>query len=222
MLIAEDDAKQSELLRRYAVADGHEVVVVADGRAAVEEIRRRKPDLLVLDVMMPRLNGLDVCRFVRTTRGMEDISILIVTGRAGESDLVDGLDIGADDYVGKPFSPRELMARIRALLRRGGRGADDQREVRVGDLVVDTRTRMVWWGDARIEVTPGEFRLLSAMASEPGRVFTRDRLLEHLHGLDPYSSPRTVDVHIANLRKKITPTMFRTVYGVGYSIPEPE
>jgi two-component system alkaline phosphatase synthesis response regulator PhoP len=225
ILVAEDDPKQAELVRRYAVAEGHEVTVVGDGRAAVDAVRRRVPDLLVLDVMMPGIDGLDVCRILRADPATDDVPILMLTARATEDDLLHGLDLGADDYLTKPYSPRELMARARSLLRRQRRlGTDAARPaVVLGPLAVDPGTHEVRWHGEVVVCTPGELTLLEAMAAEPGRVFTRDQLLTRLHGHGDaaYVSPRTVDVHVANLRKKLDPALFRTVHGVGYSAVDP-
>lgn len=226
ILIAEDDPKQAELIRRYSVAEGHEVTVVSDGRAAVDEVRRRPPDLLVLDVMMPRLDGLDVCRILRAEAATEAVPILMLTARATEDDLLHGLDLGADDYLTKPYSPRELMARSRALLRRRRLAEADgvRPDVTAGALTVSPATREVRLRGVVVDCTPGEFALLETLAGEPGRVFTRDQLLRELHG--PYGggdhvTRRTVDVHVANLRKKLDPALIRTVYGVGYSFTAP-
>ena len=226
ILVAEDDPKQAELVRRYAVAEGHDVTVVHDGRTAVDEVRRRLPDLLVLDVMMPRLDGHDVCRLLRATPESEALPILMLTARASEDDLLDGLDLGADDYLTKPYSPRELMGRVRALLRRHRAAAAGaaRPSVTVGALTVSPATHEVRLHGAVVECTPGEFVLLEVLAAEPGRVFTRDQLLRELHGpsgSDGYITPRTVDVHVANLRKKLAPELIRTVYGVGYSFVVP-
>jgi DNA-binding response OmpR family regulator len=213
ILVAEDDPKQAELIRRYAVAEGHEVTAVPDGRAAVDEVRRRAPDLLILDVMMPRLDGLDVCRILRSAPETAALPIIMLTARASEEDLLDGLDLGADDYLTKPYSPRELMARSRALLRRH-RAADAPRPtVTAGDLTVSPATHEVRFRGTDVACTPGEFALLETLAAEPGRVFSRDQLLRELHG--PYGSAdhvtrRTVDVHVANLRRKLDPALWRT------------
>ena len=219
ILVAEDDPKQAELIRRYAVAEGHVVTVVGDGRAAVDEVRRHTPDLLVLDVMMPRLDGLDVCRILRGTSDFADLPILVLTARRGEDDLLTGLDLGADDYLTKPYSPRELMARSRALLRRSRVSpTTPSRPLTVGDLTITPATRSIVFRGADVECTPGEFALLETLAGEAERVFTRDQLLRAVHGLDAYVSRRTVDVHVANLRKKLDPALIRTAYGVGYSM----
>ncbi|WP_213012493.1 response regulator transcription factor [Paractinoplanes toevensis] len=225
VLVAEDDAKQAELVRRYLEHDGHTVTVVGDGRAALDEWRRRDPDLLVLDVLMPRMDGLDVCRVLRSE---SNLPVLMLTARAGENDLLLGLDLGADDYLTKPYSPRELVARVRSLLRRTGaaRSAPPDRSLRVGSLLIDPVRHEVRVADREIDCTPGEFELLSALASEPGRVFTRAQLLRRLHGFDRYVTVRTVDVHVMNLRKKIeadprNPELLMTVYGVGYKLCAP-
>jgi len=218
VLVAEDDAKQAELVRRYLERDGHTVTVVGDGRAALDEWRRRGPDLMVLDVMMPRVDGLDVCRVLRRE---SDLPVLMLTARATEDDLLLGLDLGADDYLTKPYSPRELAARVRSLLRRSatGRPAPDDRLLRVGELQIDPVRHEVVLGAQMIDCTPGEFQLLEALAGEPGRVFTRAQLLRKLHGFDRYVTVRTVDVHVMNLRKKLRrPDLLVTVYGVGYKL----
>ncbi|MFE4689721.1 response regulator transcription factor [Streptomyces sp. NPDC056749] len=227
VIVAEDDAKQAELVRRYLEREGHAVTVVSDGLAALERARQGAPDLLVLDVMMPRADGLDVVRILRA-EGRE-VAVLMLTARATEDDLLLGLDLGADDYMTKPYSPRELMARVRTLLRRTRR--DGPREeggqvLRVGTLAVDPVRHEVSVDGTGVECTPGEFRLLATMAAEPERVFSRAQLLAELHGFDRYISSRTVDVHIMNLRKKIEraprrPVRLLTVFGVGYKLMDP-
>jgi DNA-binding response OmpR family regulator len=235
ILVAEDDTKQAELVRRYLEHEGHAVMVVGDGRAALEEVRHREPDLLVLDVMMPRADGLDVVRILRAES--REVPVLMLTARSTEDDLLLGLDLGADDYMTKPFSPRELMARIRTLLRRNRRSAaptpapapapvEDDDVLSVGTLRVDPVRHEVSVGGSPVVCTPGEFRILAAMAAEADRVFTRQQLLAELHGFDKYISGRTVDVHIMNLRKKIErsprrPVRLLTVFGVGYKLTDP-
>ena len=225
ILVAEDDQKQAELVRRYLEREGHATVVVHDGRAAIDEARRRRPDLLVLDVMMPAVDGLDVCRVLRADRGRTgDLPIIMLTARSTEGDLLLGLDLGADDYLTKPYSPRELVARVRALLRRGGSG-DDGGVHRVGELVVDTLRHEVAFAGRTIDTTPAEFRILACLAAAPGRAFTRQQLLEQAFGFDHYVFDRTIDVHVMNLRKKIEesparPRCLLTVYGVGYKLAE--
>ncbi|AIY19325.1 response regulator [Pimelobacter simplex] len=221
IVVAEDDPKQAELIRRYAVAEGHEVTLVGDGRTALDEVRRRTPDLLVLDVMMPRVDGMDVCRILRSSPGTEHVPILMLTARRSEDDLLLGLDLGADDYMTKPYSPRELMARARSLLRRSRlTSVASPQPVVVGALTVSPAAHSVTFRGDDVEVTPGEFALLAALTSEPGRVFTRDQLLRAVHGMGEYVSPRSVDVHVVQLRKKLDPSLIRTVYGVGYALAD--
>ncbi|MFD0736813.1 response regulator transcription factor [Planotetraspora mira] len=221
VLIAEDNELHAEVLRRYLEQDGHSTTIVRDGQAAIDEVRRNRPDLVVLDVMMPGTDGLEVCRVLRRE---SDVLVLMLTARSTEDDLLLGLELGADDYLTKPYSPRELVARIRTLLRRVGRPpvADDG-VFRVGELTVDPARREVRAGGRLVECTPGEFEMLAAMAAHPGRVFTRQQLLERAGNVDRHSTERTVDVHIRNLRKKIEPDPGRparllTVFGVGYKI----
>ncbi|MFF2546059.1 response regulator transcription factor [Kitasatospora sp. NPDC058063] len=237
VVVAEDDPKQADLIRLYLEREGHRVDVVHDGRAALERARLGSVQLLVLDVMMPVLDGLDVCR---TLRAESALPVLMLTARTAEEDLLLGLDLGADDYLTKPYSPRELVARVRALLRRGsrpapapdahgGRDAQDasgpRAVLRVGPLTVDPLRHEVTAHGRRIGCTPAEFRLLEVLAGQPGRVFTRAQLLEHLHGIDRYITTRTVDTHVMNLRRKIEPDARRpvallTVYGIGYKLAE--
>ncbi|MFD8562058.1 response regulator transcription factor [Streptosporangium canum] len=231
VLVAEDDVKQAELVRRYLEREGHSVLVVHDGRAAIDEARGREPDLVVLDVMMPKADGLDVCRVIRAE---SDVPVLMLTARATEDDLLLGLDLGADDYVTKPYSPRELMARVRTLLRRARRSrdpeetrrsGDSEETLKVGDLLVDPARHLVSVAGSPVDCTPAEFRILETLAAQPERVFTRAQLLEEVHGFDRFITRRTVDVHMLNLRKKIEPdprrpTRILTVYGVGYKLTD--
>jgi DNA-binding response OmpR family regulator len=224
LLVAEDDRKQAELIRRYLEREGHSVVVVHDGRAAIDEARRRKPDLAVLDVMMPNVDGLDACRVLRADGNMP---IILLTARSTEEDILLGLDLGADDYVTKPFSPRELVARVRTVLRRArpdiadGRIENEPR--RTGELELDPVRHLVRMRGAAVDCTPAEFKILERLTAQPGRAFTRQRLIEDAFGFDHYALDRTVDVHILNLRKKLevdpsAPEYLLTVYGVGYKL----
>jgi DNA-binding response OmpR family regulator len=223
-LVAEDDEKQARLARIYLESEGHHVLVAKDGRDALEHVRRTAPDLLILDVMMPRVDGLDVLRILRAAD--DELPVLMLTARSTEDDLLLGLDLGADDYLTKPYSPRELVARVRTLLRRTNRRhAPDPvgALLAVGAVTLDPLRHLVSVEGRPVDCTPGEFRLLAAMAGQPERVFSRQQLLEELHGIDRFVSARTVDVHIMNLRKKIEPTPGRpvrliTVYGVGYKL----
>ncbi|MBU6531025.1 response regulator transcription factor [Streptomyces mayonensis] len=235
VMVAEDDADQAELVRRYVEHEGHEVTLVHDGRTALDLLRGRCPDLLVLDVMMPRVDGLDVCRVVRADPRLAHLPVLMLTARSSEDDLLLGLDLGADDYMTKPFSPRELMARIRSLLRRSERVPDAEaaREargpvLRAGPVSVDRARHEAWAYGRAIHCTPGEFRLLDMLAEHAGQVLSRAQILERLHGSDPFITPRTVDVHVMNLRRKIKDvrsgpgdgTPLVTVYGVGYKLAD--
>ncbi|MCL7430320.1 response regulator transcription factor [Streptomyces sp. YS415] len=223
VLIAEDDRKQSAVIRQYLEHAGHTATEVHSGYAALEEVRRLRPDLLVLDVMLPGLDGLQVCRILRHET---DLPVLMLTARSTEEDLLRGLDLGADDYMTKPYSPRELMARIRTLLRRPrGPAAPDTHVLRVGPLVVDPVRHEVLLEGRPVSCTPGEFGLLAVLAGQPGRVFTRRQLLDLTKGTDRYISARVIDVHMGNLRKKIEadpgrPKLLMTVYGVGYKLAD--
>jgi DNA-binding response OmpR family regulator len=227
ILVAEDDRKQADLICRYLEREGYSVAVVHDGRAAIEAARQRRPDLLVLDVMMPRVDGLDVCRVLRAE---SDVPIIMLTARSTEDDMLLGLDLGADDYLTKPYSPRELVARVRTVLRRtrkggGANAAATDGPYRVGDLEVDPVRHEVRLNGAMVETTPAEFRILAALIAEPGRAFSRAQLLTEAFGFDHYALDRTVDVHVMNLRRKIEqkasdPRYLLTVYGVGYKMAE--
>jgi two-component system response regulator MtrA len=224
VLVAEDDEMQAELIRRSLLAEGHTATVVHDGRAALDAARRVAPDLVVLDLMLPLIDGFGVCRVLRRDA---DIPVVMLTARSDEDDVLLGLELGADDYITKPYSPRELMARIRTVLRRSGRGAvSDQREdpaVRAAGLAVDPVRHEVRCDGTPVECTPAEFEILLAMVAEPERVFSRRQLLEVTRGTDRASTERAVDVHIMNLRRKIEadprrPVRLLTVFGVGYKL----
>jgi DNA-binding response OmpR family regulator len=224
ILVAEDDEKQSRLIRIYLEREGNAVQVVADGRAALERARAIRPDLIVLDVMLPLVDGLDVCRILRAE---SDVPILLLTARTTEEDMLLGLDLGADDYLGKPYSPRELTARVRALLRRSGKsgGAGRPAVLRVGDLEVDTARFEVRLAGRPVVLTAKEFAILEALAAEPGRVFTRAQIIERVFGFDRDVLERTVDAHVMNLRRKLEaepgrPRLLETVYGRGYRLAD--
>ncbi|MEU0287026.1 response regulator [Streptomyces sp. NPDC052492] len=220
VLVAEDDEMQAELIRRSLLSEGHTVTVVHDGAAALDAARRLRPDLVVLDLMLPVLDGFDVCR---TLRGDGDTPVLMLTARTAEDDVLRGLDLGADDYMTKPYSPRELLARIRTVLRRSGHGAPGERVVRAGGISVDPARHEVRRDGEPVDCTPAEFAILLAMAAEPDRVFSRRQLLACTRGIDRASTERAVDVHIMNLRRKIEddprgPRRLLTVFGVGYKL----
>ncbi|MEV6663926.1 response regulator transcription factor [Streptomyces nigra] len=225
VLVAEDDTMQAELIRRSLLAEGHTATVVHDGPAALDAARRLRPDLVVLDLMLPVIDGFGVCRVLRRSDNDPDIPVLMLTARSEEDDVLLGLELGADDYMTKPYSPRELMARIRTVLRRGGR-ADGGREdpvVRAAGISVDPVRHEVRCDGTPVECTPAEFQILLAMTAEPERVFSRRQLLECTRGTDRASTERAVDVHIMNLRRKIEadprrPARLLTVFGVGYKL----
>ncbi|AOR36316.1 DNA-binding response regulator [Streptomyces fodineus] len=225
VLVAEDDEKQAELIRRSLLAEGHTATVVHDGAAALDAARRLRPDLVVLDLMLPVVDGFGVCRALRGGAD-PDIPVVMLTARSAEDDLLLGLELGADDYMTKPYSPRELMARIRTVLRRGGRGAglrDGDPVVRAAGISVDPGRHEVRCEGVTVDCTPAEFQILLAMAAEPERVFTRRQLLQCTRGFDRASTERAVDVHIMNLRRKIEPdprhpVRLLTVFGVGYKL----
>jgi len=221
ILIVEDDALQSELVRRYLEREGHDVTVLADGAEALSEVRRFAPDLLVLDVMLPGADGLTVCRTLREEHF--ELPILLLTARSTENDLLLGLELGADDYLAKPYSPRELVARVRALMRRARRAAPASTVIAVGDLEIDPDRRRATLSDRLLDLTRAEFDLLEEFALHPGIVFSRARLLDRLHGTDRWIGGRTIDTHVKNLRTKIeadpqNPARLVTVYGVGYTL----
>jgi DNA-binding response OmpR family regulator len=212
ILLVEDDAKTRSTVALYLQREGYEVAVAADGEEALNVARERDPHLVVLDLMLPRLDGLEVCRALRESASHP--AIIMVTARSTEEDKLTGLDLGADDYVTKPFSPRELMARVRAVLRRA---ADDDVIV-AGGITLDRTRREVRVGDAAVAVTPTEYRLLDALARSNGRTFTRQELVERALGEEYDGLDRTVDVHVMNLRRKLGEPgrSIVTVFGVGY------
>jgi len=221
ILVVDDDQRIIDLVTLYLKKDGYQVLSAGDGQQALDLARHRRPDLVILDLLLPELDGMDVCHILRTE---SKVPIIMLTARAAEDDKLAGLELGADDYVTKPFSPRELVARVRAVLRR----ASDEQEpapsqVHFGDVVMDLVRHEVKVGGQAVNVTPTEFRLLEAMAKEPGRAFSRLELLERVFGYDYEGLERTVDVHLMNLRKKIEaqpghPRYIVTVPGVGYRL----
>ncbi|MFI5843508.1 response regulator [Catenuloplanes sp. NPDC051500] len=219
LLIAEDDRKHAEILRRYLESAGYRTTITHDGRTALDQARRLRPDLLLLDVMMPEMDGLDLCAVIRRE---SDVPVLMLTARTSEDDLLLGLDRGADDYLTKPYRPRELLARIKTLLRRADRVVS--RDVlRAGPITIDLTRRVVTVADREIDCTPDEFAILAALADRPERVFTRAQLLEQTRGYGRDSTERAIDTHMSNLRRKIEPnprrpTLLLTVYGVGYKL----
>lgn len=221
VLVVDDDARTVELVKLYLNRDGYRVLTAYDGVEALRLAREGHPDLIVLDLMLPGIDGLEICR---TLRGESDVPIIMLTARTTDNDKLAGLDLGADDYVTKPFSPRELAARVRAVLRRlpGERGPD---EVTSGELVVNFLRREVNFAGRPLDLTEVEFRLLGVLAREPGRVFSRAQLIEKAIGYDFQGFDRTIDVHILNLRRKLEPDpkrprYIKTVYGAGSKLAE--
>jgi len=227
ILVVDDEPRIAGLVRDYLEHGGFAVIVAGDGPAAVREARTRHPDLVVLDLGLPGLDGLDVIRAIRRD---SHLPIIALTARADESDKLIGLELGADDYVTKPFSPKELVARVRAVLRRSDLAAlpDPDGQIRVGDDVeLDLPRMAATIAGRRVELTPTEFQLVATMARQPGRVFTRGQLLDAVHGVAFESYERAIDAHVKNIRRKIepdprAPRYLLTVFGVGYRFAEPD
>jgi DNA-binding response OmpR family regulator len=220
ILVVEDEASLASTLSYNLRKNGYNVALAEDGVAGLHAARRDRPDAIVLDLMLPKMDGLEVCRRLRVE---SDVPILMLTAKGEELDKIVGLEMGADDYLTKPFSMRELMARVRALLRRSGarEAADDGSKLHVGNMVLDMRGRTVTRDGVDVALKPKEFDLLFFMAKNAGQVFKREQLLENVWGYDFYGGSRTVDVHIRWLREKLElspaqPTYILTVRGVGY------
>jgi DNA-binding response OmpR family regulator len=220
ILVVDDERNIIELVRLYLEKDGYAVIAAHDGREALSLAERHDPDLVVLDLMLPELDGREVTRELRR-RG--DVPILMLTARGDDLDRIIGLEMGADDYLVKPFNPRELVARVRAILRRTDGKVSAGRPIEVGTLRVDPRRHEAYVAARRLELRPREFDLLAAMARDPGVVFTRDALLESVWGTDFPGETRTVDVHIGTVRAKLSPDgpVIETVRGVGYRLVPP-
>ena len=223
VLVVDDEASIREVVRRYLQADGVEVFEAEDGPTALKMFEAHRPDVVVLDVMLPGLDGIEVLRRLRTR---SDVYVVMLTARTEETDRLIGLSVGADDYVSKPFSPRELVARVKALLRRPHMAEASDVVQQFGDLTVDPDRREVRVAGAEVELSALEFDILAALASSPGRVFSRRQLLERVWGYDFYGDERVVDVHIRNLRRALgddadAPRWIGTVRGVGYKFVAP-
>jgi DNA-binding response OmpR family regulator len=224
ILVVDDELKITNLVRDYLVRSGFQVLTAADGREALAAARERKPDLLIVDLGLPDIDGLDVTRTLRKESAMP---MIILTARDEETDKILGLELGADDYMTKPFSPKELVARVRAVLRRSEMAKQDSPGdmLRAGDLQIDLVRHRVRVKNQEVDLTATEFELLAVMARQPGRVFTRAQLLDSIHGVSFESFERAIDSHIKNLRRKIEPNpqepvYLIMVYGVGYKLAE--
>ncbi len=221
IVIAEDETSVSELLRYNLEAEGYETAIANDGDEAMLLLDERIPDLMLLDWMLPKISGIEICRRVRTRHETANLPIIMLTARTEEADRIRGLETGADDYVTKPFSTNELMARVKAVLRRIRPALMDDK-IRVGDIQIDRTTHSVMRDGKDIHLGPTEFRLLEYFAQHPGRVFSREQLLDGVWGSDVYVEARTVDVHIGRLRKALMSqggdNPIRTVRSAGYSL----
>lgn len=221
VLIVEDEPPLVELLSYNLEKAGFQIHIARDGEEALLAVEERKPDLILLDWMLPYVSGIEICRRIRRNPETRNVPIIILTARGEEDDRIRGLDAGADDYVVKPFSPSELVARVRAVLRRT-RPAFDKDSLTYGDITMDLTTHRVSRNDEPVDLGPTEFRLLRFMMEHPGRVFSREQLLDSVWGHDTYIEPRTVDVHIRRLRKAMnlpgTTDLIRTVRSAGYAL----
>ena len=221
VLVVDDDPKTVRLIQAYLQKDGYRVATAFDGKEALELAQKVRPDLVVLDLMLPEIDGLDVCRLLRAD---SPVPIIMLTARTTEEDKLQGLDLGADDYVTKPFSPRELVARVRAVLRRVAQAEEAElQDVSFGDLTLSFARHEVRRAGQPVSLTPTEFKLLEVLARSPGRAFTRLQLVDQVLGLEYTGFERTIDTHVTNLRRKIEPDpahprYVRTVFGIGYKL----
>jgi two-component system alkaline phosphatase synthesis response regulator PhoP len=223
ILVVDDEPKIVRVLRGYLESAGFQVIAAYDGTEAMAAFRNDAPDLIVLDLMLPEVDGLDVARAIRRE---SDVPIIMLTARVDEADRLIGLELGADDYVTKPFSPREVVARVRAVLRRVSGPEPASRVLSVGDVLLDLDKRQASVGGRPVELTPTEFDLLATLVENPGRVFSRMQLLDKIQGYTYEGYERTIDAHVKNLRQKIEedprrPQYVLTVYALGYKFAEP-
>ncbi len=221
--IVEDELPQAELLRYNFENQGFHTLTVGDGLEALERIEDELPDVVVLDWMLPGLSGVEICRKIRQQKEIKHIPIIMLTARGEEGDRIRGLEVGADDYVVKPYSPKELVARVRALLRRS-KSVDGEEFLEYANVVMDLSAHKVTRGGEPVHLGPTEFQLLRVFLGRPTRVFSRENLLDKVWGRDVYVEDRTVDVHVGRLRKALNlvkgPELIRTIRGVGYSIDQ--
>ena len=223
ILVVDDEPRIAEIARDYLARAGYAVTVVGNGADALALARTRRPDLIVLDLGLPQVDGLDVTRALRR---QSSVPIIMLTARVEESDKLIGLELGADDYITKPFSPRELVARVRAVFRRVDAAPDGGELIRAGDVTLDRPRMRAEVAGRRLDLTPAEFELLATLARQPGRVFTRAQLLDVVGGVDTDAFERAIDAHVKNLRRKLepdprNPRYVLTVYGIGYRFAEP-
>ena len=221
ILIIEDDRDIVELVRYNLANEGFQVSAAVDGSSGLMTVKKSPPDLLLLDLMLPKLSGLEICKEIRRDPALNRLPILMLTARGEEADRVVGLEMGADDYVTKPFSPRELVARVKALLRRAEPAGEAERTIEVGQLVIDPSSYRVTRAGKPVTLSTLEFRLLYYFASRPNKVFTRDQLLDAVWGNERFVTPRSVDVYVRRLREKVeadpeNPVHLKTVRGAGY------
>ena len=229
VLVVEDERDVADLIRYNLTKEGYDVVIAPTGSDALKQAREVHPDLVLLDIMVPQLNGWEVCRRLKQDPETRAVPVIMVTGRVEEGDKVLGFELGADDYVTKPFSPRELVARVRAVLRRGRTAESTSKKTHLssGELEIDRHRFEVTMRGTPVELTRKEFELLAALVATPGRVFGREELLDLVWGHDGFVEPRTVDVHVARLRAKFTAASLpapgiETVRGVGYRFRDPD
>jgi DNA-binding response OmpR family regulator len=220
ILIVDDEKRLVSLVESYLTQEGYRVSTAYNGREALTVAQKEKPDLIILDIMMPEMNGYD---FMRIHRTKHDTPIIMLTAKVEDDDKIIGLELGADDYVVKPFKPRELMARVRNVLRRAGKSEPVGKTLKVTDIILDRDSREVMVGERNIDLTPSEFDLLAAIMASPGRVFSRLDLLDVIQGVRYEGYERTIDTHVKNLRAKLeddprNPRHIETVYGVGYRL----
>ena len=224
ILVVDDELKIVQLARDYLEHAGFAVLMARDGKSALASVRAEKPDLIILDLGLPELDGLDVTRALRKD---SNVPIIMLTARVEETDKLVGLELGADDYITKPFSPKELVARARAVLRRTENAVGDDEIIRAADLTLDVPRLRATLGPRMIDLTPTEFQIVAALARQPGRIFTRSQLLDAVRGVAFESYERAIDAHIKNIRRKLepdphAPRYVLTVYGVGYKFTESE
>lgn len=220
VLVVEDDPNALQLVKLYLQHDGHRVFTATDGEEGLRIAQKENPDLVVLDLMLPKLDGLSVCR---TLRSESNVPIVMLTARVEEEDRLEGLNLGADDYITKPFSPRELAARVRAVLRRSARdeGTEEPPHLAFGNVGLDSKRRTATCAQTPLKLTPTEFRLLALFLRDPYRTFSRDQIIDRVFGYDFRGFDRTVDAHVSNLRRKLESAggaakYIHTVYGMGY------